>query len=138
MSTQYLFDNIIFIPIIAFLLSLVWKWISSKIFTWKFNFHKVLSSWGMPSTHSSLVASLTTVLWINYWFTSDMFSIAAIFSFLVMYDAMNVRYEAWMHAAAINKLTWDKLKERLWHLPWEVLVWWLLWVLVPVILHFFK
>jgi acid phosphatase family membrane protein YuiD len=61
---------------------------------------------------------------IKNWPWSDEFMICLVFSIIIIYDAMNVRYQAWLHAKALNELTPDDgqtLNETLWHTPIEAM-----------------
>lgn len=92
----------------------------------RFSFSNMLGSGGMPSAHSTFVVSLATAMGIKYGPWSDMFLICLVFSIIIIYDAMNVRYQAGLHAKALNELTLDDgktLNETLWHTPFEALVW---------------
>jgi acid phosphatase family membrane protein YuiD len=87
---------------------------------------------GMPSSHSAIVAALTTTIGRLNGVTSDVFAIALIFSVVVMYDAQGVRRAAGLQAAILNRLVDDlmarqgihetRLRELLGHTPVEVLV----------------
>lgn len=55
---------------------------------------------------------------------SDQFLMCLVFSIIIIYDAMNVRYQAGLHAKAINELTpndGQELNEMLGHTPIEAL-----------------
>ena len=87
---------------------------------------------GMPSSHSAIVATLTTAVGRLNGVSSDVFAIALIFSIVVMYDAQGVRRAAGRQAAILNRLVDDlmarqgfhetRLRELLGHTPVEVLV----------------
>jgi acid phosphatase family membrane protein YuiD len=89
------------------------------------------SSGGMPSTHSSLMVSVTLSSGLNYGFDSAIFAVAFAISMIVVYDATGVRRQAGIHAQKINqlfeellrgdKIEMDKLKEVLGHTPAQVL-----------------
>ena len=98
--------------------------------TKKINTALIVSSGGMPSSHSSFVTAMTTSIGIKEGFNSSIFALSAVFSLVVMYDAAGVRRAAGYQAAAINML-FDrmedqgvkldkKLKELLGHSPVEV------------------
>lgn len=85
----------------------------------------MFGSGGMPSVHSALVTSLTTSVGIKYSITSDLFLICLVFSCIIIYDAINVRFEAGQHAKALNKLTHKEeytFNESIGHLPKEAFV----------------
>jgi acid phosphatase family membrane protein YuiD len=56
----------------------------------------------MPSAHSAVVVSLATAVAIKYGVTSDLFAITMAFTGIIIYDALNVRFEAGLHASTIN------------------------------------
>lgn len=126
-----------FIPAIVFWITVIVKWLCIKLSTWKLNISRSLWSWWMPSAHSSVIASLATAMAIKHWISSDLFAIALTLMVIVIYDAVNVRYEAWRHWKALNKMLENKkYKEVLWHLPSEAFAWAVLWISVAVILFF--
>lgn len=62
--------------------------------TKKFDLSLVVASGGFPSSHTAAVVSTTTAIGIVEGTTSAVFAIGVIFSLVIMYDAMNVRYYA--------------------------------------------
>ena len=82
----------------------------------------MFGSGGMPSAHSTFVIALSTAMGLKYGPMSDQFLMCLVFSIIIIYDAMNVRYQAGLHAKAINELTphdGDELDEILGHTPIE-------------------
>ena len=131
------YENLILVPAVAFVITVFLKWIFIKIKTWKLDIASAIWSWWMPSVHSSVVVSLATAVAIKHWVTSDFFAIAMAFTVIIIYDAINVRFEAWQHATAINTFLWEKkFKESLWHLPSEAFAWSLFWILVAIVLYY--
>jgi len=135
MPINIFYDNIILVPVVTIIITILLKGIVFK-FLWKKD-HVSLALWsgGMPSAHSSFVASLTTAIAIKHWINSDLFALALVLTVVVIYDAINVRYEAWLHAEKINEKLWSNLKESLWHLPSEALAGSILWIIVAIILR---
>ena len=96
----------------------------------KFDLTRIITSGGMPSSHSSFVTCLSTMLGVKYGFNSDMFAIAAVFSFIIMYDASGVRQAVGKQATNNKKLVEDwhnkkakeqeKLKELIGHTQKQV------------------
>ena len=76
---------------------------------WKFGL--VVSTGGMPSSHSATVAALATGVGITEGIHSVSFAIAFCFAGVVIYDAMGIRRHAGTHAAMLNKLIDDLKKE---------------------------
>jgi acid phosphatase family membrane protein YuiD len=134
---NFFYENLLLIPAITFVVTVLLKWIFVKLNTWKIDVSRALWSWWMPSVHSSVVVSLATAVAIKHWVHSDLFAIAMTFTVIIIYDAINVRFEAWQHAAAINESIWEKkFKESLWHLPSEAFAWSVLGMIIAVIIYF--
>jgi acid phosphatase family membrane protein YuiD len=134
---NYFYSNLLFIPAFTFVLAIVIKWLNIKIKNKKWDIDAALWSWGMPSVHSAVVVSLTTAVGLKLWISSDLFAICLAFTVIIIYDAINVRFEAWLHAEAINKLfpEWKRFKESLWHLPSEAFVWCVLGIVVAYLMY---
>lgn len=118
-----------------------------KIFTFsekKIKFSRIVSSGGMPSSHSSFVTSLSTLVGMELGINSMEFAIVAVFSIIIMYDASGVRRAVGKQAAVLNQIIDDlhhkkhieqkKLKELVGHTPIEVLFGALLGILTALIL----
>ena len=89
---------------------------------------------GMPSTHSALVSSLSTIIYIDYGICS-LFAITLIFSLIIIYDAMGIRYESGKQAEIINDIAGTNLEEKIGHRPIEVLVGSILGILCTIIIN---
>lgn len=120
----------VLIPLISIVIAQILKTIIETITTKKFSLERLFNgAGGMPSTHTTAVVSLTTLMYINYGVTSELFAICLIFSLIVMYDAMGIRYETGKQAEIINilakkvnlKESFVLLKEKIGHKPIEVL-----------------
>ncbi len=135
---NYFYSNLLFIPALAFVIAIILKWISIFSKSWKFDINVALWSGWMPSVHSAVVVSLTSAIALKNGIDSDLFAICLAFTVIIIYDAINVRFEAWLHAEAINKLLpeWKRYKESLWHLPSEAFAWSILWILVAIVLYY--
>jgi acid phosphatase family membrane protein YuiD len=93
---------------------------------------EVFSSGGFPSFHTGIASSVTLIALLSEGIYSVSFAIAASFSLLFAYDAMNLRFQTGIHAEYLNDLRKDlqdnllmktrkkKLKENLGHTPMEV------------------
>ena len=107
-----------------------------KIFTIKpFSLTSIIGSGGFPSSHSSFVATLATLIGLKHGFNSDLFTIVLIFSMIVTYDAGGVRKAVGDQANVLNnlinhlnvknierdpELLKEDLKELIGHTPLEV------------------
>lgn len=65
---------------------------------------QLFMSGGMPSSHSTTVVALATVIGLRDGFSSGLFSLAALFALIVMYDAVKVRRSSGEQGIAIQKL----------------------------------
>ena len=100
--------------------------------TRKLDLSLIVSSGGMPSSHTSFVTAMTATIGIAEGFGSPLFAISAVLSLVVMYDASGVRRAAGKQAEVINMIVESientgirldkKLKELLGHSPIEVAV----------------
>jgi len=59
-----------------------------------FSFSNMLGSGGMPSAHSTFVIALSTAMGIKNGVWSDEFIMCLVFSIIIIYDALNVRFQA--------------------------------------------
>ena len=113
----------IIIPLFVGVITQCIKFIIETIKTKKIDIIRLFDGMGgMPSTHSALVSSLSTIIYLNYGMESPLTSIAIIFSLIVIYDSMGIRYESGRQAQLLNRLTDSNLKEQLGHKPLETLV----------------
>ena len=137
---QLFSHHIILVPIVAWVTAVVLKGIYG-LHTRNFSLSQTLGSGGMPSVHSALVTSITTALGIKYGVFSDIFTIALVFSMIIIYDAINVRFEAWLHAKALNRMNSKKddhleniFNESIGHLPEEAFAGSVIGIIVAMIL----
>ena len=72
--------------------------------TKKFSKERIMGAGGMPSSHSATVTAVTTAVAILQGFGSPLFGVCIMFSFIVMYDAAGVRYQAGNQAKVINEM----------------------------------
>lgn len=95
---------------------------------WKWSL--IVSSGGMPSTHSAFVSGITMAVGLFEGFDTAAFAIAFALAAIVTSDAAGVRRQAGIHAERINlifneflnkrHITQKQLKEVLGHTPFEV------------------
>ena len=117
-----------------------------KIFTGKekrVDFKRMVMSGGMPSSHSSFVTALATLVGYERGFESVEFAIAAVLAIIVMYDASGVRRAVGKQATILNQIVEDffhgkfdqheKLKELVGHSPKEVLFGALLGIIIGIL-----
>ena len=119
--------------ILAWFVAQVAKIFVSFVVKGKFDFHLLVSSGGMPSSHSALVCATAGSISQIYGVESAYFALAVVLAAVVMYDACNVRRAAGEQAKLLNHImsNWTEitpavvgkeLKELLGHTPMQVLM----------------
>ncbi len=96
--------KIIVVPIASGLIAQFSKVLVEAVRTGTVNLKLLNRYGGMPSSHTALVVSLTTVVGISVGVNSAAFAIAFIFSIITIRDAIGFRMYLGEHAAIINKL----------------------------------
>lgn len=129
---------------VAWLIAQVIKVIEDSARHRRLDLRRLASAGGMPSSHTALVVSLTTVIGSKRGINSPEFALSAIFSVVVMYDATGVRRAAGRQAAVLNRIIDDlfhqegikeeRLRELIGHTPVEVIAGGLLGFLVAVVM----
>ncbi len=129
--TQLLYNNIIWVSLLAWAIAQLLKVILTLIFNRKLDLRRFIGAGGMPSSHSALVVSLATSVGELEGYDTPIFALALIFSLIVMYDAAGVRRAAGKQAAVLNEILEqiytnriipeEKLKELIGHTPVEVI-----------------
>ncbi|RYD04694.1 acid phosphatase [Desulforamulus aquiferis] len=124
-------NKILCAPLSAFLTAQALKGILASIRSKEWQWNRFFEAGGMPSSHSAMVTALATVAGLSYGWSSSLFTITAIFSIIVMYDAMGVRRAAGNQAKILNQILEEigrqdgkqnvkALKELIGHTPAEV------------------
>jgi acid phosphatase family membrane protein YuiD len=131
------------VPALAWGIAQVIKVVVDSVQNRRIDIRRFASAGGMPSSHTALVLSLTTVIGSRRGITSPEFAICAVFSSVVMYDATGVRRAAGRQAQVINRIIDDlfhqegikeeRLRELVGHTPIEVIAGGLLGVLVALV-----
>lgn len=130
-----LFSNhILLAAFIAWLLAQIVKVPLEFLRTRKWNWALLLSTGGMPSSHSALVSAVAHGVGLQAGFDSALFAICFVFTAIVVYDATGIRRQAGLHAELINAFIHDlaaghpikasqekQLKEILGHTPLEAI-----------------
>ena len=114
--------------------------------THRWNWSLLLTTGGMPSSHSALVTATTLAIGLYYGFGNPTFALGVVITMVVTYDAAGVRQQAGIHAQRINMLfdeimsgqplnekELDELREVLGHTPLEVVGGIILGLLVAII-----
>ena len=147
---ELLHNRVLLSALLGWFVAQTTKVIISVIKTKKFDAERLNGAGGMPSSHSCMVTALTVAIAMMEGADSAAFALAVVFTFVTLYDAMGVRWQAGLHARLLNKymknliggkdIEGDEesdvpgdLKEYLGHKPLEVLVGVLLGILIAMI-----
>lgn len=127
-------NSMLYSPVLSWMAAQILKTMYTKITTGKFVAARLVGPGGMPSSHAAMMAALTIAVARKYGVSGPWFTICIVLLFIVMYDAMGVRWHAGEHARLINRLfeiltegkndpeEYQKLQEVLGHKPIEVFV----------------
>ena len=98
--------------------------------TRRWNWSLLLTTGGMPSSHSSLITATTFAIGLYHGFDNPLFALGVAITMIVTYDAAGVRQQAGIHAQRINVLfdellhghpiNQKDLREVIGHTPLEV------------------
>ncbi|MDD5194617.1 MAG: divergent PAP2 family protein [Candidatus Omnitrophica bacterium] len=111
----------------------------------RFNFYWLLSTGGMPSSHSAGVVALAVCIGKQEGFCTPLFALGCIFAFVTMFDAQSWRRSVGVQARILNrmiddlqehkKITDNRLKELMGHTPTEVFIGALIGIVIPLIFY---
>ena len=128
---QLLANRVLFGALLAWSLAQIIKVPLNYVLHREWDWSLLLSSGGMPSSHSALVTGAFTAVGLQDGFNTPLFAVAFVLAMIVVYDATGVRRAAGDQARVINlmidelltghPLAEKELKEVLGHTPREVL-----------------
>ncbi len=129
--SSVLYNRVLIIALIAWALAQGLKVPIYYLRTRRWNWALLLTTGGMPSSHSALITATTHAIGLYIGFDSPLFALAVAITMIVTYDAAGVRRQAGMHAKRINMLFDElmtgqpldekSLREVLGHTPLEVI-----------------
>ena len=104
MFIEIITNKVLILPICSWAIAQIMKVII--IFLWKkrLDLRFLVSSGGMPSSHSALVTALATSVAMIEGLGSVAFGISAIFALIVIYDAAGVRRSVGQQAKILNRI----------------------------------
>jgi len=103
-----LFDNAPFLSAaLSFFLAQLLKPFINALFERRFAWHLLVSTGGMPSSHTAGVIALVTSIGFTQGIGTVYFAIAATFAAVVIHDSMGIRREAGKQAEVINE--WSRI-----------------------------
>ena len=127
---QFFSNRLIGVAVLSWAVAQIIKIIMDIMENKGFDASLILSSGGMPSSHTSFVTSLGFGVGFTQGFDSAAFAICFVLALVVMYDAAGVRRAAGKQAEVLNRFIQSfeshgfkmevRLKELLGHTPVEV------------------
>ncbi len=142
--SDLLSNRVLIIPLVAWFISQLLKVVVNLWFERKLDWGYLITAGGMPSSHSALVAAVTTAIGRESGLGSPLFGAAVVFSAIVMYDAAGVRRAVGRHARVLNLLLDEvfvqhqideaRLRELVGHTPLQVVAGALVGVFVTLVL----
>jgi len=140
-------NPVLIATLIASLLAQILKLPMCYIQTGEWDFSLLISTGGMPSSHTAVVTAAAIGVGLYVGFDTPLFGLAFALATVVVYDATNIRRQAGFHAQQINRLIkelfsgeikpiedYKELKEVLGHSPAEALGGVILGILVNLVL----
>lgn len=92
------------VSILAVLIAQVLKLPVRYYMTKNWDLSLLLSTGGMPSSHSAFVSALTLALGLTEGIGSPLFAISFVLAGIVIHDAVGIRREAGKHATVLNDM----------------------------------
>jgi uncharacterized protein len=105
-------NRVLWAAVGAWVIAQVLKTARALWLTRKLNLNYIVSSGGMPSSHSALVTGLATAVGRVDGLRSTSFALAAVLAGVVMYDAAGVRLAVSKQARILNIMVDDFFHER--------------------------
>ena len=141
---QLLENRILWVGVLGWFVAQSLKLILTLIVEKRLDWTRMYGLGGMPSSHTSVVVSVTVAVGIRMGFNSALFAISLALALITMTDAMGVRRQAGKQAAVLNRvvqelvenggdLPEETLKELLGHSPLQVFVGALLGLVIALI-----
>jgi acid phosphatase family membrane protein YuiD len=132
MNNSGIFDNRVLIAaILAWLIAQVLKTLLELLSQRKLRLGRLVSSGGMPSSHSALVSGLAAATGHELGLGSAAFAITFVLAAIVMYDAAGVRRAVSIQARILNQMideayqgspiAQERLRELIGHTPIQVI-----------------
>jgi len=127
-------STVLLVSICAWAVAQLLKVFTALIRKQQIDLRLLVSTGGMPSSHSAMVCALATSVAIVQGFNSVAFGIAAILAMVVMYDAASVRRWVGRQSVVLNRIVKEirfrrplaelerDLREFIGHTPFEVII----------------
>lgn len=91
-------------PLVAWTIAQLIKVVIEVVTNHRLDLGRLVSSGGMPSSHSAFVSALATMVGLIDGVGSITFAISVIFTSVVLYDAAGVRHSVGKQAVVLNRI----------------------------------
>lgn len=125
-------NETLWLPISAMVIVQLFKFVTASLRNRMPMWPILLSTGGMPSSHSAMVTSLATAVAYRNGVGSSIFAVSVVLAAIIMYDAQGIRQQSGKQARILNQIlrelfsgqsiSEEELKELLGHTSIEVLV----------------
>jgi uncharacterized protein len=132
--SDFINNKVLLIAIASWVITQVLKVLVILVQERRLAWNYLITSGGMPSSHTATVCALATSIALIIGVGSVYFSIAVVLAVIVMYDAAGVRQSVGQHSAILNRMVREfsfrtskqdrekDLREFIGHTPFQVFV----------------
>jgi acid phosphatase family membrane protein YuiD len=124
---DFINNKILIISASAWIITQILKVLVILVQEKRLDWSYLITSGGMPSSHTAIVCALATSIGLTIGVGSVSFSIAVVLAIIVMYDAAGVRQSVGQQSAMINRIVRGsklgiekELREFIGHTPFQV------------------
>ncbi len=134
MLSDFLNNKVLLISAASWVITQILKVLVILVQERRLAWNYLVTSGGMPSSHTATVCALATSIALTIGVGSIYFSIAVVLAVIVMYDAAGVRQSVGQHSAILNRMVREfsfrtskqerekDLREFIGHTPFQVFV----------------
>ena len=101
---EFFTNKALIAPLIAWIIAQLIKVVIEIVTNHRLDLGRLVSSGGMPSSHSAFVSALATMVGLIDGLGSVTFAISVIFASVVLYDAAGVRHSVGKQAVVLNRI----------------------------------
>ena len=104
MMKEMLYRDIFLVPFFCGLFIQILKVTLYSLAEKRVAIEKILQPYGLPNLHSTVFASLSTVVGVKYGYSSILFSFVTTYSVIIIHDTMRLKGEKGKQVELINRL----------------------------------
>jgi acid phosphatase family membrane protein YuiD len=102
-----LYRDIFLLPLIAGVLNQFVKFIIYSILEKRVDIGRLIQPDGMPSIHGAVFGSLSMIIGVKYGYSSILYSVATVFSVIIIHDTMRFKRAKGKQVDMLNRLIAD-------------------------------